>query len=339
MPNGANIGVTQLAGGLNVINYDPKNGKPEGLNLTNTPPEIFNFMDMLSKLGEMLSGINSVTRGQPETNLKSGAALALVQSMAIQFASGLQQTYAQLLENLGTGVVNLLKDFAKTPRMAAIAGKSKRTYMREFSGKDLANINRVQVDMGNPLARTTAGKVQIAQDLLAAGMIQDPDQYLMVLTTGRLEPLIEGKQAEIMLVRSENEKLAEGQPAQAVATDNHKFHISEHKSVIASPEARQNPGVIQAALTHIQEHIQLLRTTDPGLLVVLGQQPIAPVMPPGMPTGAPPGPAPAGGGPAGPADVMNPEPPAEQAAAKVRMPNMPKNPLSGARFNPETGGM
>jgi hypothetical protein len=336
IPNGANIGVTQLAGGLNVISYDPKNGPPQALNLTSTPPELFNFLSMLERLGEMLSGVNSVTRGDPEKNLKSGAALALVQSMAIQFASGLQQTYAQLVENLGTSVVELLQQFANTPRMAAIAGKSKRSYMLEFSGKDLANINRVQVDMGNPLTRTTAGKVQIAQDLLQAGQA-NADQYIQVLNTGRLEPMFEGKQAELMLVRAENEKLMEGTPVQAIATDTHPLHIMEHKSVVASPEARENPQIIQSTLTHIQEHIRLLRETDPGLLAVLGMTPIPQATPP-VPTGPEPGgSAPASGGSA--AEVLNPAPPAMQEAAGVNMPQMPKNPATGQRFNPVTGGM
>ena len=63
MPDGANIGVTELAGGLNLIKYNAKAGKPESLNLTNTPQEIFSFIQQLEQLMETLSGVNSVTRG------------------------------------------------------------------------------------------------------------------------------------------------------------------------------------------------------------------------------------------------------------------------------------
>lgn len=349
LPNGANISVSQLTKGLNVIKYDAKQGKPEGLNLTNTPPEIFKFLEYLEHLQETLSGVNSVARGNPEASLKSGAALALVQSMAIQFASGLQHAYATLLESLGTAVVNILQDFAKTPRMAAIAGKSKRAYMLEFSGKDISNINRVTVDLGNPLSRTTAGKVQMAENLLQAGLITEPDQYIQVLTTGNLEPMIEGKQAELMLVRSENEKLSEGETVMAAATDAHKLHIHEHKVVIASPESRSNPQILQNTLMHIQEHITLLRTTDPGLLTMIGETPIAPMMPPGMPPGGPPpgmaGPPPGtappepGGESPEQAPLLDATPPMQTEAEKVNMPNMPNNPLTGERFNVVSGGL
>src|SRR5690606_13663300 len=106
-------------------------------NLTQTPPEIFNFMTQIERLMETISGVNSVARGNPEASLKSGAALALVQSMAIQFSQNLQRAYAQLIEDLGTSTINILKDFAAVPRVAAIAGKSNRPMMREFVGDDL----------------------------------------------------------------------------------------------------------------------------------------------------------------------------------------------------------
>ena len=84
VPQGANLNTSTLAGGMNVTEYDPKIGKPESMQLTATPPEIFNFLSQLEKTQETLSNMNSVVRGNPEASLKSGAALALVQSTAIQ---------------------------------------------------------------------------------------------------------------------------------------------------------------------------------------------------------------------------------------------------------------
>jgi hypothetical protein len=122
-PKGSGVEVSDLAGGMKLVEY---NGdmKPEPLKLLETPPELFNFMSGLEQIVETISGVNSVARGNPEASLKSGAALALVQSMAIQFSSGLQNSYARLLEDLGTGLINLLKDYASVPRIALIAGKT-----------------------------------------------------------------------------------------------------------------------------------------------------------------------------------------------------------------------
>lgn len=316
VPTGSNIGLTELTDGLNAITYDPKFGEPKALNLTSTPVEIFNFIDKIERTMETISGVNSTARGNPEASLKSGSALALVQSMAIQFNSGLQQSYAQLMESLGTGLIKILQKNAKVPKMIEIAGKNNRSYMKEFTGKDLETVDRVTVDFGNPLSRTTAGKLQIAENLLGANMIENPQQYIQVLSTGKLEPLIEGKQAELMLIRNENESLMEGKPVTAIMTDVHSIHIQEHKCVLSSVDSRNDPNAVMNTLNHINEHLNLWRTADPGLLQMIGE--IAP--PP------PPMPAPMDGTVP---EMANPENTVTQEAEKVNLPNMPTDPLTG----------
>jgi protein-tyrosine-phosphatase len=306
VPKGCNFTVTQVLGGLNLLEYDSKFGKPEPLNLTQTPAEIFNFVGILEKVAETLSGVNSVARGNPEASLKSGAALALVQSMSIQFSMNLQQSYAQLLEDVGTSVLNILRDFATVPRVAMVAGKSARSMMKQFTGKDLKLINRVVVDMGNPLSRTTSGRVNLAETLLKNSLVKTPEQYIQVLTTGRLEPVIEGDQAKLLNIKAENEDLADGKSVPVVVTDQHQLHIQEHTVVLASPEARRNPKLIQIVTDHLQEHINIWKSTSPELLQLLGMQPA-----PAAPTVAP---------------MMNPTNPLTQAADKVNMPGMPNPP-------------
>jgi hypothetical protein len=274
VPHNSNVQVSQIAGALNIIGYNPQYGKPEPINFTNTPAEIFNMIERLENTMETLSGINSVTRGNPEASLKSGAALALVQAQAVQFASGLQQSYVQLVEDVSTATIKLLQDFAESPRVAAIAGKANRSYMKQFTGNDLSNINRVIVEISNPLSKTTAGKLEIANQLIQMGLIKNVDQYFTVLNTGRLESMIEGEQAELLLIRAENEKMMDGTIVPVLALDNHMTHINEHKVLFADPDLRMNPELMQRVLDHIQQHVVALKTTDPELLQITGQQPL-----------------------------------------------------------------
>jgi hypothetical protein len=277
VPRGADVTVSALSGGLNVIEGNAAAGKPEAMNLTATPPEVFNFLKMLETAQETISGVNSVSRGNPESSLKSGTALALVQSMTLQFISGLQESYVELIEDVGTGLINMLKDFASVPKVAMIAGKSNRSFLEHtFTGDDLSEVNRVIVDVGNPLARTTAGKVQLAESLIQYGIIKTPEEYFTVLNTGNLSVLDEYQQNELLLIRAENEKLSEGSPVTALAIDEHITHIKEHKGILSDPDMRMNPTLVQSCLNHINEHIQLLRTTDPALLTILGEQPLGP---------------------------------------------------------------
>ena len=146
----------------------------------------------------------------------------------------------------------------------------------------------------------------MAQNLLQNGLVKTPEQFIQVMQTGRLEPVIEGEQAEIMLIKDENEHLMDGKEIMAISTDDHIKHIKEHKVVLASIEARKNDTIVPATLAHIQEHIELLKTTDPGLLAVLDQ----PAM--GMPPGA-------DQGGMGPMTKQNPN-----AMGEAKMPELPQ---------------
>jgi hypothetical protein len=276
VPRGSDFNKQTLSGGMNIIEYNPGLGKPEPINFTNTPPEVFSFIGMLEKVAETISGVNSVARGNPESSLKSGNALALVQSMSLQFISGLQQSYVKLIEDVGTGLVNMLKDFAAVPRVAAIVGESNRTYMKEFSGDDLSEVNRVVVDVANPLSKTTAGRVQMAEQMLQMGLIKSPEQYFSVINYGKLESITDSADRQLLLIKAENETILNGGMVNAVATEAHALHIKEHGDVLADPNLKNDAELVTRVLSHIQEHIDMLRMTDPDLLMIRGEQPLAP---------------------------------------------------------------
>jgi hypothetical protein len=331
VPRGANIDV-QSFGGLKVIEFDPKFGKPEPMNLTQTAPETFTFLNMVRQANETLSGINAVRRGDPQAALgkgASGAAMALLDAKAIEFSSGIQQAWVDFLANIATAVLWIYRDYAKTPQVALIAGKSNRSLMREFTGEDLDLIDRVTVDLGNPVSRTTAGRMQIAQDLLGNGMVKTPQEYLMVLQTGKLEPLVEGETKELLTIREENEALAEGNtPVMALIGQNHPMHIREHLAAVGSPSSQSDPQAVGRVLSHVQEHADLWRNADPLILAACNVPP--PPMPALMPVmgGNPPAPAP----PNGAAGIPPANPGGPSPGVMQQQPSMPQQPV-----NPQTG--
>jgi hypothetical protein len=288
-PKGSNLTSTQVSGGLNLLEYNNTTGggKPEVLQLLSTAPELFNHLSKLERVMETIGGINSVVRGEAPGAGMSGAAMALLQSSAVQFVQGLQSSYVQLLEDLGTATIATLRDYATTKRVVAIVGKSQRSNLQEFTGDDLSTINRVLVDVGNPLTRTTAGKLQIADTLLQNKLISTPQEYLGVIETGNLQTLTEGPMNELLSIRAENEALTDGKPLEAMITDNHALHLSEHKCLVNDPSVRQDVERLNAALEHMKQHWALW--SDPanaGFLTALGQTPAAPSAPQGAPTGA-----------------------------------------------------
>ena len=172
--------------------------------------------------------------------------------------------------------------------------------------------------MGNPMTRTTAGKTQMAETMLQNNLISNPDQYIQVVTTGRLEPIIEGKQAQLLLIKGENEHLSDGKPVRALVTDDHQKHILEHTTVLANPEIRQDPNnpIVAATLAHIQEHMAMMNNPEVQRLGAILHQEVVP------------GQAPQPGAPQM-SGMMNAAPPVVQQAQGVNPPNMP-NPPAGA---------
>jgi hypothetical protein len=281
---GSEVDVVALSQGLNNIIVNAGSPPPQPLNLVQTPGELFSQSQNLVREMETLSGINSTARGNPEESLKSGTALALVAAQAIQFNSGLQDSYNDLIQNTFTGLIEILQMYASTPRMIDIAGKSNRSYMKEFKADDLSNISRVVCESVNPISKTPAGRLQMAQDLLAMpGMIKIPQHYFEVIETGSFEPMVEHQTSQMIYIRSENEELSDGRSPHAILTEDHLLHVREHSTVLDSIESRQDPAILNAVLAHINEHLKIFE--DPAnykFLICLGQNPPPPPPPPGM---------------------------------------------------------
>ena len=280
----ADFDYRQLSHGISLLEGNDPKAKPEPLNLTSTPAEVFNFIEQLEHAMETISGVNATVRGNPEYSLKSGTALATIQSQAIQFASTLQESYAHLVEDVYTDMLSLLQKHADSPREVIIIGKFNRSYIEAFKSEDIAGIKRVVVDAGPAVGQTLAFRQEVARDLLQNGLVKRPEEYIAVVNTGRLEPFIEGDNAEVMLIQAENESLKEGQPVYALPIDKHQLHIQEHRCAVADPEARKDPARVQAISDHIMEHMQYL--TDPAfapLMLFLGEQSLANALPGGEP--------------------------------------------------------
>jgi hypothetical protein len=329
----SNFTESQLGTGLSLLEWDPSKGpaaKPEAMNLTKSAPETYEYISTLTQTAGTLAGINEVSRGNPDLVLKgaqSGAALALMSTQSIQFNSDLGKAYQSLAERVGTAIIKMLATRSVVPRQGRMLGMSGKPYSKEFKGDDLSLIDKITVKTGNPLAQTTSGRLQIAQSLLDGGFIKNRQDYMQVIETGNLDPMLEAYDMEISLIKDENDQMGQGPIPDAVVFDNHVMHIPEHQVLLASVEARRNPQLIQAVLKHIQSHLGFLAgNAEHGpmnpILASIGNQP---TLPPGTPD----------------AIVLPKMPPAAAGPAPIRppgpRPNIPKTPQPNAVPTPNAG--
>ena len=254
VPKGSTISTSSLAKGMKVIEYDPRLGLPSPLNFTATPQEVFTMIDLLKVDQQMITAINGVLRGQPDPNMRSGTMLDTIVSQSYNFHRGTEQSYNSAVESIGTNFIKIMQKFASTERPMQYAGKSNRYLMRYWKSDDISKIDRIFIEQGNPVQNTLGGKLSIANNLLANGLIKDPRAYLAIIETGNLDISIDQDIHDVLLMEEETEMLASGQPVKADITDYHYMHGIKHPRAISNPEARNNEQVMMNYMQHMGEH-------------------------------------------------------------------------------------
>lgn len=334
--------------GIPVISMDKA---PKVLEMTPSSQPAYQALNMIKDQMQLISGINDVARGVPPPNLSSGTALALVQSQAYLNNSDFEKQYVNLLEKTGELMFELLKNYATNSRtISVLNGKSNQFMLKEFKGADIADVDRVQVQVTNPLLRTPAGKAEYASQIVKIDNPKDRAVFINIMETGRDDTLTEPLVRKLLNIRKENELLMDGQVAIALKLDNHADHIQEHLGLLEDPDIRMNPELTQAVMDHIEQHYQYWQSMTPGELAVVGLQPLPPdqaPMPPAGPGGPPMPPPPDGGGSSDAAvaqaaragqEVMSPQTTFEDAKS-VQAAKLPNNPATGQPWNPQNGGL
>lgn len=323
IPEGCDLSASDVAGGLNFLKYKPLPGgagEPKALVLLATPKEAYAFLDWLINMHHQLAGLNNTVKGINDEQVQSGSALALRATQAILFNNLLKSAYIQWVEELGSQTIQLLQDNASIPRLGLIAGNMEKAYLKEFSSKDIDMIDRVTVNVGNPLTQTPEGKMEMANLYKDMGFITTLQDVAEVLQTGNLKTMTQGPHAEMMSIYKENEILSKGGTCKALLTQNHPLYIKEHMVVLSNPDLvnTNDPGslndtIVTNTVEHIKEHIQLwkqLSAEQPELCALLNIPNIS-----GAPAAPPPGAGPQAPHPPMPGAPRPPMPSVKPAVA------------------------
>lgn len=307
-PRGAGISVEQILG-MNFIAYTAENvpggGKPEALQLTQSAPETYKLIEILEKFMMDLSRVNSALRGTPPSGVTSGAAIATLTATAVESVEAIVKASRINLRKAMMGAINCYRRFASVKREVEISGIGEQKTSRTFTGRDLDPIRTIELQEVNPLMQTQAGRIEIAKDLMAQGLVANTKAYFDILNGSPVEEMYKDEMSEEDLVKRENEAIMNGEQVVMLNTDDHPFHIRCHAKALNDPKARREQKITQPMLAHILEHLQASKMMDPALaaMIATGKMPdpalMAPPMMQGMlPGGAPPAgaPPPEGGG-------------------------------------------
>lgn len=309
VPRGAAVSVEEI-GGMNWISFTPQNvaggGVPQVLDLNRTSNETQKLGDVMRDRIIALSNLNAALRGQPPAGVTSGAAIATLTTNALEFMTSFQKAYATCLERSMMHAINAYQKFCQLPHLVNIVGKNLQSYAKEFVGNDLRSIRGFKLALANPAMMTVAGRTDIADKAMKTGLIKNLQQYFAIIEGGQTQELYRTELSEDDLIASENNDLLDGTPVRAMAGDDHPLHAREHHAIMNDPELRRRAAsgdpeaekILKNATSHIMEHMDLAKKTDPFFLGMIrtGKMPEQGPPPEGPEGPGGPGPKPPGGG-------------------------------------------
>ena len=318
---GTEFSEEQLANGMYLIRKPVGTDAPQSLMLAEIPAAAPFFLDFIDKKMQNVSGQNSVTRGDPSSNIKSGTMAALFASIAQDYQAGRQAALDEHREAVANLMLDMIREKAPDYLVLEMVGQHNRTSLKEFRADKLRVMRRVRVRPVPAALRTRAGQIEVANFLKEIpGAIETPEQAIEIITEGQVTPLYRAPRAAINRIQWENEQLASGtvtiqeipsEPIQApidpatgqplgppeqgppdeitpevpvLPTDNPFLHIPEHVAELSTPEALNDEAVRRAVLTHIRWHLRVYRDTPPELAAVLKFPPPQAVIPMTQPT-------------------------------------------------------
>jgi len=322
--DGVEVDMDKLSKGGGFFNYKTGQKPPQTIEWASMPPLWEKMVEALPELMNFMSGMNSVARGAPESNIESGAFAALMLNIAQKFVSATEQSLEQARNDVGNMLLSFLHANADTEFVGMVAGENQGPYLRLFKGTDFAGIQRVQVTTASPLSRTIPGRFEMLNAIKVFPDKRDRAAAFQFLDTGSSKAFSDPLTSEKLLIQWENEQLMAGVWVEPAGIDDPVMHNEDHKALANKlrtmpptddPEEMQlRETALQMVLQHIGKQALVWALGDPIMFDTLKiPRPAMPANPygslpvQGMPASGEPGGQPQS--PAQPAqdDMSNPD--------------------------------
>ena len=289
-PNGGAPSVHQMETGPTIIESPVK---PELISFNALKPEVVQAAEWAKSLMSQMAALNDTVTGNPQKGMPASAQ-ALQRAQAVQYHQVSQDEWVRLVERNANGRLRLLKRFARTERVAEIAGSSGGWELANWKNDDIAGVERFSVEPINPMSATFEGRQAIAEQMGLQG-----EMLLDFITTGSMKKVTEQKTLNLELVERNKALLLKGvglppvnvaasiqqgapvfepQPGQEYVTilksDPHHLAILAYLSVVSSPSSRTDEMLMRAALDCVSESLRLWMQLNPDECQAFGIPPL-----------------------------------------------------------------
>lgn len=210
MEKGTEITVDALATGNKGFFY-PFGGKPPAAVLMNdigTGPSV--LQTYLHKMCDDITGQNAASRGDPESNVKSGTFGALLHTIASEYMSYMQASENNAIQRIASIGLDMVRLYGSTPFLVESVGIEDRAYVEEYTREDIAGFKGVVVEMVSPMMNNIAGRLDM-HDRLKDYAPEDRAAAFALITTGRSDEYMRRDRNSALYIERENEMLITGQ--------------------------------------------------------------------------------------------------------------------------------
>ena len=203
--SGNGLAISQIAGGPQLV-VSPR--KPESIEMPAFKPDVASVVSLFKDMMRESAAVNQVVAGSPDKGMPAQA-MAMLRAQAVQYYQVAQSGYFKLVESVADGCLGLYKAFAKTKRVAEIAGSAQSFQVREWSQDNLDGIARYSLEPVNPLMQSYEGRMSLGEQLFAKGAIS-LEGYMSLLLTGTAKEPLEGHSSRLALLAKHKELLRQG---------------------------------------------------------------------------------------------------------------------------------
>jgi hypothetical protein len=270
--DGIDFDKDEIAKGGAVFRKKSKQDDPKAVQLAEMPEIAKYLLEYLPTRMNEISGLNSVTRGQPEYNITSGSFAALMLNIAERYQGATQASYDQAVTRVGNLILQFIQARASSGFVAEVAGHANDPYLHYFSQQDLQSIRRVEIERASPVLNSIPGRFEVFDKLSGLSKPQRREAAELILT-GSMDAFLEDDTSQIALIRWENEQLLQGVNPPCLVSDDARSHNLAHRTLLdkvrCMPPSPQRDQIITVVLQHISDQSMAWAGLDPVMALTL----------------------------------------------------------------------
>lgn len=204
--------------------------KPDWLSPPQLPAWVIEQPRMLEAMIDDVMGVHDISRGSAPANIESGFGLSILAEKDTTPVSRLTKETANAFAKLMSMVLEIHEDRSKGKKVTrkSIVNDQAGPRTISWNGEDFKGQTFAKVPEDAILPRSRAAQIEMAKDLLGAGLISSVEEFIAVAELPGQRDILSTVSPDIARARRENAHFSLSRQTVPEPWDNHKAHIHEH---------------------------------------------------------------------------------------------------------------